>query len=203
MLQAGIERPGTMAAILGLEAAQVERACTAARAAGFEVVAANYNAPGQIVISGDVEAVTLACTIARELGAKRTLMLPVSGAFHSPLMKPAADTLAQAIDGVTFQDPSIPIVSNAWGRSIETADDVRAALKEQLTSPVRWQQSIEALGREKVDHYVEIGTGKVLRGLLKSIQNGALSFNFGEPGDLEVTVSGLRSATQPAAKGTG
>jgi [acyl-carrier-protein] S-malonyltransferase len=201
---AGTERPGTMAAILGLDAAAVRTACERAGREGREVVAANFNAPGQIVISGDVAAVREACEIAKHLGAKRAIMLPVSGAFHSPLMKPAADQLAAALDGVVVHEPRCPIVSNVEAAEMRSADAVRSALKRQLTHPVRWEDSMRLTLAKKVDYAVELGTGRVLCGLLKAIDPGAASIalNLGEPKDIEITVSRLESARQPAGKET-
>jgi len=201
MHRAGTDQPGTMAAILGLDEKAVREACRRATGEDGVVVAANFNAPGQVVISGHLEAVRKACEIAKELGAKRAILLPVSAAFHSPLMASAAEALAKAIDATPFAAPRCPIVSNVRARMVETAEQVRAALKKQLLGAVLWQNSMRLLLDEKVDHFVEIGTGRVLRGLLKSLDPNALSFQFGEPGDLEVTVSGLRGAGQPAAGG--
>jgi len=202
MYGAGVERPGTMAAILGLDAAQVELACTLARDAELEVVAANYNAPGQVVISGDVAAVARACEIAREKGAKRAIVLPVSGAFHSALMKPAAAKLAEAIDGVMVHDPRCPIVSNVEAKEIRTAEAVRSALKRQLTHPVLWENSMRHLLAQKADYFIELGAGRVLCGLLKSLDPGAvpLSLNLGEARDIETTMNRLESARHPAGK---
>jgi [acyl-carrier-protein] S-malonyltransferase len=199
---AGTERPGTMAAILGLDVAQVDLACAEARGAGLEVVAANYNAPGQIVISGDVAAVERACEIAREKGAKRAIMLPVSGAFHSALMEPAAAKLAEAIDAVTVRDPIGPIVSNVEAREIRTADAVRAALKRQLTHPVLWESSMRHLLAWKPDFIVELGAGRVLGGLLKTLDPGSVprSLHLGEARDIEAVMVRLESARQPAGK---
>jgi [acyl-carrier-protein] S-malonyltransferase len=201
---AGSERPGTMAAILGLGPAEVQAACAQAGGAGLEVVPANFNAPGQIVISGDVAAVRRACELARQAGAKRAILLPVSGAFHSPLMKPAAEQLAAAIDAVVVRDPGCPIISNVEASEIRSADAVRSALKRQLTHPVRWEDSMRHLLARKADPIVELGTGRVLCGLLKSLEAGAVSLalNLGEPKDLAIVMNRLESARQPAQKET-
>ena len=203
MAKAG-RRPGTMAAILGLSPAQVKRACTMASDAGLEVVAANFNAPGQIVISGDVAAVEKACEIAKGEGAKRALVLKVSGAFHSPLMEPAAEALAAAIDEVDFLEPGCPIVSNVEAREVRSAEAAKTALKRQLTHPVLWEESMRVLLERKPDFYVEIGTGRVLCGLLKSLDPnaGSLALSLGEPKDVEITLSRLESAKQPASNGS-
>ena len=200
MYRAGVERPGTMAAILGLDAEAVAEVCREAGAAGV-VVPANHNAPGQIVISGEVAAVQKACEIARAKGAKRAIPLPVSGAFHSPLMESAAQGLRAAIHGVTIRDPRVPIVSNVEARWVRTAQDVRTALGEQLLRPVHWEQSMRKLRAVPVDRFVEIGTGRVLRGLLKTLDPDAESLNVGEPDDLDPAVNALRGTGQPAAKG--
>ncbi len=201
---AGSARPGTMAAILGLEAAKVVEVCAAASTADLEVVPANFNAPGQIVISGDVEAVKQACELAKAAGAKRAILLPVSGAFHSPLMKPAADQLAAAIDAVPVHDPRCPILTNVEAVEVRSADAVRSALKRQLTQPVRWEDSMRRLIAARMDHVIELGTGRVLCGLLKSLDPAAaaLALNLGEPRDLEAVASRLEVARQPAGKET-
>ena len=203
MQEAGRRRPGEMAAILGLGAPEVEAACAAASEAGLEVVAANDNAPGQIVISGDVEAVKRACEIAKARGARRAIGLPVSGAFHSPLMRPAADELAGVLDAVELHDPRCPIVSNVDAREVRTAGEVRAALQRQLTEPVRWHDSMRLMIGQKPDDFVEVGTGRVLCGLLRSIEPAMapIALNLGEPKDVEAIVSRLESHRQPAAKG--
>jgi [acyl-carrier-protein] S-malonyltransferase len=203
MARAG-SRPGTMAAILGLTPEQVTRVCAGASRPGLEVVAANFTAPGQIVISGDAAAVEQACELARGEGAKRALMLKVSGAFHSPLMEPAAAELAAAIDGVRFLEPRCPIVSNVEAREILGAEAAKTALKRQLTHPVRWEDSMRLLLDRKPDFVVEIGTGRVLCGLLKSLDPNAatVALSLGEPKDVEITVSRLESAKQPAANGS-
>ena len=203
MARAGA-RPGTMAAILGLDREQVEKVCMRASDTEGEVVAANYNAPGQIVISGDVAAVEKACVIAKGEGAKRALMLKVSGAFHSPLMQPAAAELGAAIDQVTFLEPRCPIVSNVEAREVRSAEAVKAALKRQLTHPVLWETSMRLLLERKPDFTIEIGTGRVLCGLLKSLDPNAASvaLSLGEPKDVEITVGRLESAKQPASRGS-
>ena len=199
MHRAGTDQPGTMAAVLGLDEAKVEEACAKASGGGEVAVAANFNAPGQIVISGHLGAVARAGEIAKSLGARRVVPLPVSAAFHSPLMASAARALAEAIDATPVARPRCPIVSNVRAEKVETAEAVRAALKDQLLGAVRWQSSMRLLLDTGVDHFVEIGTGRVLRGLLKSLDPAALSFSFGEPGELEATLGGLGRAGQPAA----
>jgi [acyl-carrier-protein] S-malonyltransferase len=193
MYQAGLERPGAMAAVLGLPAADVEAACADAAHAGI-VRAANLNAPGQVVISGEPAAVDAACEAAKARGAKRAIRLEVSGAFHSPLMGSAASGLAEALDGVTLHDARCPVVSNAWARPVQKADEIRAALKEQLLSPVRWEESMRLLLEHGVGGFVELGTGKVLRGLLRTLRKDAPSWNVEDPESLNATLAALAPA---------
>lgn len=193
MYAAGLERPGAMAAVLGLSAADVEAACADAAGAGI-VRAANLNAPGQVVISGEPAAVDAACEAAKARGAKRAIKLEVSGAFHSPLMASAAAGLAEALDGVTIRDAECPVVANAWARPVQRADEIRAALKEQLLASVRWEESMRLLLDAGADGFVELGTGKVLRGLLRTIHKEAASWNVEDPESLQATLAALGSA---------
>ncbi len=190
MYQAGLERPGAMAAILGLGAAEVEAACADAASAGV-VRGANLNAPGQVVISGEPAAVDAACEAAKARGAKRAIKLEVSGAFHSPLMASAASGLAEALDGIAIRDARCPVVSNAWAKPVQKADDIRAALKEQLLASVRWEESMRLLLAQGVEGFVELGTGKVLRGLLRTIHKEAASWNVEDPESLGSTLAAL------------
>lgn len=198
MYAAGLERPGAMAAVLGLSLEDVEAACAAAAAAGI-VRAANLNAPGQVVISGEPAAVDAACEAAKAKGAKRAIRLEVSGAFHSPLMASAASGLAEALDAVSLRDADCPVVSNAWARPLRKADEIRAALKEQLLAPVRWEESMRSLLGEGVEGFVELGTGKVLRGLLRTIHREAPSWNVEDPESLQATLAALGSAAGRSA----
>ena len=198
MYQAGLERPGAMAAILGLARADVEAACEAASGAGI-VRAANLNAPGQVVISGEPAAVDAACEAAKARGAKRAIRLEVSGAFHSPLMASAAAGLAEALDGVTIRDARCPVVSNAWAKPVQKADELRAALKDQLLAPVRWEESMQLLLAAGAEGFVELGTGKVLRGLLRTIAREAASWNVEDPESLQATLAALGSAAGRSA----
>jgi [acyl-carrier-protein] S-malonyltransferase len=193
MYQAGLDRPGAMAAILGLPAAEVEAACADAASAGV-VRAANLNAPGQVVISGEPAAVDAACEAAKARGAKRAIKLEVSGAFHSPLMASAARGLAEALDGITMHDARCPVISNAWAKPVQQADEIRAALKEQLLASVRWEESMNRLLDSGVEGFVELGTGKVLRGLLRTIRKDAASWNVEDPESLAATLGALGSA---------
>lgn len=197
MYEAGLARPGAMAAVLGLSAADVEAACAEAADAGV-VRAANLNAPGQVVISGEPAAVDLACEKAKARGAKRAIKLEVSGAFHSPLMEPAAVGLREALAGVTIRDARCPIVSNAWARPVQRADEIRRALEEQLLASVRWEESMRLLRAEGVEGFVELGTGKVLRGLLRTIDSTATSWNVEDPDSLTATRTALEGAGRTA-----
>jgi [acyl-carrier-protein] S-malonyltransferase len=198
MYAAGLERPGAMAAVLGLSLEDVEAACAAAASAGI-VRAANLNAPGQVVISGEPAAVDAACEAAKAKGAKRAIRLEVSGAFHSPLMASAASGLAEALDGVSLRDADCPIVSNAWAKPVRKADEIRAALKEQLLAPVRWEESMRSLLAAGVEGFVELGTGKVLRGLLRTIHKESPSWNVEDPESLQATLAALGSAAGRSA----
>jgi [acyl-carrier-protein] S-malonyltransferase len=181
MYQAGRERPGTMAAVLGLPTAEVEAACREASRDGVVVVPANLNTPDQTVISGDPVAVTAAGAACRARGAKRVIPLNVSGAFHSPLMAPAASALRGALERVPFRDPAFPVLANATAEPVRAAARARGLLVEQLTAPVRWVACMEraaALAGAAV-RFVEIGPGTVLGGLLKRILPGATSVSLG------------------------
>ncbi|MCE9627065.1 MAG: ACP S-malonyltransferase [Candidatus Eisenbacteria bacterium] len=197
MYEAGLARPGAMAAVLGLSAADVEAACAEAASAGI-VRAANLNAPGQVVISGEPAAVDLACEKAKARGAKRAIKLEVSGAFHSPLMEPAAAGLKDALAKVTIRDARCPIVSNAWARPVQKAAEIRSALEEQLLASVRWEESMRLLRSEGVEGFVELGTGKVLRGLLRTIDSTATSWNVEDPDSLTATKAALEAAGRTA-----
>lgn len=201
MYQAGLERPGAMAAILGLERADVEAACAEAADAGI-VRAANLNAPGQVVISGEPAAVDRACELAKARGARRAIRLEVSGAFHSPLMASASDGLAAALDQVAIADARCPIVSNAWAKPVQKADDIRTALKEQLLAPVRWEDSMRLLLDSGAEGFLELGTGKVLRGLLRTLNKDAASWNVEDSESLNATLAAL-GAHAPATLGPG
>ncbi|WP_115462284.1 ACP S-malonyltransferase [Winogradskyella aurantiaca] len=163
-------KPGTMAAVLGLDDAIVEEVC--ANTPGI-VVAANYNCPGQLVISGEVEAINSACETLKEKGARRALVLPVGGAFHSPLMEPAREELAAAIDGTEFSTPNCPIYQNVTASAISDPDAIKANLISQLTAPVKWTQSVQQMIADGATLFTEVGPGKVLQGLVKKIERSA------------------------------
>lgn len=163
-------RPSTMAAVLGLEDAIVEDICN--KTEGI-VVAANYNCPGQLVISGEVDAIESACEALKGAGARRALVLPVGGAFHSPLMEPAREELAAAIKNTTFSKPHCPIYQNVTAKAITDENEIKANLISQLTAPVRWTQSVQQMVADGATHFTEVGPGKVLQGLVKKIHKEA------------------------------
>ena len=160
---------GTMAAILQLPDAVVEQVC---ESVDDVVVAANYNCPGQLVISGAVEAVNVACTKLKEAGARRTLVLPVGGAFHSPLMEPARKELAEAIEMADFKTPICPIYQNVDALPHTSPEEIKANLIAQLTAPVRWTQIVERMGADGIANFMELGPGMVLKGLISKILPG-------------------------------
>ncbi len=159
--------PSTMAAVLGMEDAKVEEIC--ASITDDIVVAANYNCPGQLVISGTVSGITKACELLKAAGAKRALILPVGGAFHSPLMEPARIELEAAIKATTFQTPICPVYQNVSASPVSNPDEIRLNLISQLTAPVKWTQTVQHMTADGATHYVEVGPGKVLQGLVKKI----------------------------------
>lgn len=163
-------QPSTMAAVLGLEDAIVEDICS--KTEGI-VVAANYNCPGQLVISGDLDAIESACEALKGAGARRALVLPVGGAFHSPLMEPAREELAAAIKNTTFNKPHCPIYQNVTAKAITDENEIKANLISQLTAPVRWTQSVQQMVADGATHFTEVGPGKVLQGLVKKIHKEA------------------------------
>lgn len=166
MATAGDIRPGSMAAILGMEDADVEQLCQDA-AEGDVLQPANFNSPGQIVISGDVEAIQRAVALAPDRGARRALALPVSGAFHSPLMDFAVEGLSEALSALDIRTPSCPVYLNVTAEPTTDPEEIRQRLVEQLTAPVRWAQGLAAMQRDGASRFVEIGSGKVLSGLVK------------------------------------
>lgn len=162
---------GTMAAVLGLEDNIVEEICQ--QTAGV-VVAANYNCPGQLVISGSLDAITSACDDLKAAGARRALVLPVGGAFHSPLMEPARTELANAIDSTNFSAPLCPIYQNTTASAVSDPEEIQKNLIAQLTAPVRWTQSVNAMIEAGITNYIEVGPGKVLQGLIRKISTEVL-----------------------------
>lgn len=195
MYQAGVERPGAMAAVLGLEGPAVEALCREASAAGI-VVPANLNSPGQVVISGEVAGVEKAIELAPAHGAKKVARLPVSGAFHSPLMEGAAVGLREALAAVDFRDAAIPVVANFSATPVTAAADIRLSLERQLLGAVRWEDSMRALLAAHGPACVEIGPGRVLKGLARSIDRALVVENVETPESLDAF---FQAAAQPSA----
>jgi len=177
MQEACDERPGTMASIIALDRASVERAAADASAAGT-VAIANINCPGQIVISGEIAAVDKACEIARQLGAKMAIKLNVAGAFHSPLMEPARLKLAQRLESVEIREPRFTVVSNVTGKPVQSPGQIRDHLARQVTNPVLWEDGMRYLLGTGIREFAEIGPGKVLAGLMKRIDPSAVVTNI-------------------------
>lgn len=162
--------PSTMAAVLGLDDAVVEQIC---QETPGTVVAANYNCPGQLVISGSITAVEAACAKLTEAGARRALILPVGGAFHSPLMAPAQEELGRAIEATNFAQPICPVYQNVIAAAVENPAAIKRNLLSQLTAPVRWTQSVQQMIQDGATHFIEVGPGNVLQGLVKKINREA------------------------------
>lgn len=165
-------KPSTMAAILGLDDEIVEKVC--AEIEGI-VVPANYNCPGQLVISGEVPAVEAACEKLKEAGAKRALILPVGGAFHSPLMKPAEDELAEAIHQTEFKNPICPVYQNVTTTAVTDPEEIKKNLIAQLTAPVKWTQSVQNMVKDGASEFIEVGPGNTLQGLIRKIDGTAVT----------------------------
>ena len=165
-------QPSTMAAVLGLDDDIVEKIC--ATTDGI-VVAANYNCPGQLVISGEIDAINKACETLTEEGARRALVLPVGGAFHSPLMEPAREELANAIENTTFNEPNCPIYQNVTANAVTSAAEIKNNLIAQLTAPVRWTQSMQQMISDGATQFTEVGPGKVLQGLMRKIDRNVIA----------------------------
>ena len=190
MFESGEQRPGTMAAILGDVAGGIEALCAKASADGGCVVPANYNTPGQVVISGEVPAVERAMELAKAAGAKRAIRLNVSGAFHSPLMGVARQGLAYALEQAQLRDPSFPVYANVNAEPVRSAADARRLLLEQLTAPVKWTQVVERLAGDYPDAvYVEMGPGNVLTGLVKKIAPSVETLTCGTVAEVEQLLS--------------
>ncbi|HUI29800.1 MAG TPA: ACP S-malonyltransferase [Candidatus Acidoferrales bacterium] len=192
MQHAGEVRRGTMAAVVGLEDNLVEEICREASKDGI-VQPANYNSSGQIVISGDVEAVHGAMELAKVRGAKIVKELVVSGAFHSSLMEAAKEELKKAIDATPFHDANVPVYANVSGKPLKDADEIKDALVRQLTSPVRWQESVVKMFNDGIAKFVEIGPGKVLQGLVKRTVPAKEIFGIDKMSEADLVV---RSVTE-------
>lgn len=182
-------RDGAMAAIIGLDEATLEQLCAEASTSDAPVVIANYNSPGQLVISGAASAVERALQLAKARGAKRALPLKVSGAFHSPLMRGAADGMAQALADTTLRDARVSLVSNVGAEFISDAAALRHELTAQITAPVRWITSVERMSTNGIDTFVEIGPGGVLTGLIKRIAPGARLVNVSDAAGVKAFLS--------------
>ncbi|WP_316861260.1 ACP S-malonyltransferase [uncultured Cohaesibacter sp.] len=178
---------GAMAAVLGLSFDDVQAVAQAA-SEGDVCQVANDNAPGQVVISGAKDAIERAIPLAKEKGAKRALLLPVSAPFHCALMTPAAEAMAEALAAVTINKPAVPLVANVLATPVEDGETIRKHLVEQVTGMVRWNESVSWFGDNGIDCLFEIGTGKVLSGLAKRIVKGIATVNVGEPGDIEAAM---------------
>ena len=168
MQEACDAHPSSMAAILGLPDEKVEEICQSINGI---VVPANYNCPGQLVISGETAAVEEACIKLKEAGAKRALMLPVNGAFHSPLMQPAQEKLAAAIEKTKFRNPTIPVYQNITTTAVSDPEEIKQNLIKQLTGPVKWTQSVQNMIKDGATTFIEVGPGKTLQGLIKKINS--------------------------------
>ncbi len=188
MGRAGERRPGTMAAVIGLEDEAVAAVCDAVEEG--TVVPANYNSPGQVVISGDVQAVTRAGEIAAKRGARRVIRLNVGGAFHSPLMAEAREGLREALEEVPMSDPGFPVVCNSRATSVRDAGVARETLVEQLTSPVRWAACVRAMVEVEPQRWLELGPGGVLAGLLRRIDRGLEAVAVGDPEGVRAVLDG-------------
>ncbi|CAN5843908.1 ACP S-malonyltransferase [soil metagenome] len=185
MLQSGLERPGAMAALLGMDEDGVEQLCLVAAQGGGVCVPANYNSPGQIVISGDVAAVERAMELSREAGARKAVRLNVSGAFHSPLMKSAAAGLTEQLDAAGLARPRFAVVSNVTAAAVEDVATARRLLVQQLTSPVRWTAVMQTMLEAGLTSFWEVGPGSVLTALLRRVERSALCHALSSPEDLD------------------
>lgn len=191
MKKAGDVAPGGMAAILNMEDAPIEAACRQAREeTGGVVQIANYNSPGQIVISGDVSTLNRAVELVKERGARRVIPLAVSVATHSPLMAYAADGLKKAIGAVTLAAPAAPVIGNVSGEALSSAAQIEQELMAQLTSPVRWTKSVNEMLARGVEHFVEIGPGTVLTGLVRRVNKDAKVTNISDAATLQAFLEG-------------
>jgi len=198
MHQAGVENPGTMAAVLGLDDDQVEVAC---RRADSEVWVANFNAPGQVVIAGSVEGVAAAGVVAKELGAKKVMPLQVSGAFHTPFMTAARDRLRKAIAEANPRDTEVPVVSNVDALAHNTGSTWSSLLSAQLSSPVRWKHCLLTLEESGVTQFVELGPGGVLTGMAKRTVETARTISVSTPEDLDKLLEWVNAgSTHPATQ---
>ena len=194
MYEQGVQRPGAMAAILGVLTASIDDLCAQATAECGLVVPANYNSEEQVVISGEVAGVERAMELAKAAGAKRCLPLPVSGAFHSPLMAPAVDGLSQALQAETWHDPKVPVVANVNAEAVTAANTARELLLQQLTAPVQWTRVMRTLAERFPDAtFVEIGSGAVLTGLARRIAPSVKTMAVGTVAEVEKFIESIPS----------
>lgn len=185
---------GSMAAILGLDTVKVEEACREACDAHEWVGPANYNCPGQVVISGETAAVQRAIEKAKDLGAKRAILLAVSGAFHSPFMRSVGEKLRPVLEQVSWRTPEHPVIANVNAQAIKDADQIIESLVSQVSAPVFWEQSIRYLHEQGVDTFLELGSGRVLTGLVKKIATGATLLNVENLSSLEKSLAYLKES---------
>lgn len=184
MQQASQKVSSGMAAVLGLDIDKIVQLCERAKSFGY-ISIANYNCPGQIVISGEITAIDAAESIAKEFGAKRYIKLSVAGAFHSALMQPAADIYKEKIKNFVIKDSNIPVIANYTAKEIRTSQEIKDAITNQITSPVRWIESIEYIRSKSVDKFIEIGPGSVLSGLIKKIDKSVKIYNIDKLLDID------------------
>jgi len=189
---------GAMAAILALDLAAVEEACRRA-AQGRVVAPANINSPGQVVIAGHADAVKRAMEACQAAGARRAVLLPVSAPFHCALMEPAQERMAADLSRIPFRDPEIPLINNVDARMVRAAAECREGLVRQVSAPVRWQQSVEAMVKDGVTAFVEVGPGTVLTGLIKKISKGTEVLNAEDPASLDRAAMALAGVSRTEA----
>ena len=183
MSRAGEQAPGAMAAVMGATDEQVRMICEGASSAGV-VVPANLNSPGQVVLSGDREAIDLAVEVAREMGLRRAIKLNVSGAFHSPLMAPAREALQMALESVEIRDPKVPVYQNVTAQPEDSAARIRKNLLLQLENPVRWEEIIRQMGTDGFTHFFEVGPGRILQGLNRRILPDSTTASIGNVAEI-------------------
>ena len=195
MSAAAVSRPGVMAAILGLADVEIEDICAAAG----EAWPVNYNSPGQLVVSGDAEAVATVMDQAQAAGAKKTVLLPVSGAFHSPYMRAAVEPMKELLADIVFQEPHPPFFSST-SCAYEEAESLGELLEQQLVAPVRWRQALEKLIADGVQRFIEVGNGKVLCGLIRRVNQEVTAVNVSDTASLEKAMAVLERDTNCPAK---
>lgn len=193
MQEAVPEGVGTMAAVMGLDRDKVNEACEYGKETGI-VEVANYNCPSQIVIAGEIEAVKAACSKAKELGAKRTMLLSVSAPFHTSMLKEAGDRLYKELESIELKDMKVPVMTNVTGGYIESVDAIKGTLRKQVMSSVMWEDIIRNMIKDGVDTFIEIGPGKALSGFIKKIDKNVKIFNVEDMSSLNTVVEALKEA---------